>query len=63
MIFACSTEQFLHVVTASVDGHAAAAAGVDEHVAAAGVESSTMKFSSKFVSKYKMEGLLSGSQS
>ena len=51
------------MVTASVDGHAAAAAGVDELVDAAGVESSTMKFSSKFVSKFKMEGLLSGSQS
>ena len=51
VIFACSTEQVLHVVNA----------GVDEHVAAAGVESSTIKFGSILDSKYKMKGLLSGS--
>ena len=48
------------MVTAVVGEHVATT-GVDEHVAAAGVESSTMKFGSIFDSKFKMEGLLSGS--
>ena len=60
VIFACSTEQFLHVVTAGVDKHVASA-GVDEDVAATGVESSTMKFGSIIDSENKIKGLLSSS--